>query len=233
MSSGKLPTEHLKDPEEIKALHDMWFNESKFKIDFLGNWRHKEKTGYMHQALETKVAGDFAGACFNSSPFASTIGDSPEYDISLRNQITLEIKASSYYLDDKPVDIWIETGTLKQDTKVGAKQGELTEEDSGLSKSRSDYYMLMQPGKWGSAVVLKVRILPTEFLRMAGKTRKKITYNGSVGFWLNPFDLECDGLVGYYSYDPETKIVDLSSCHLAGSQINEFKKQYLKKDINV
>ncbi len=201
-----------------------WLLNSRVPINILADWDNP-KRDCADWWIEKKL-GKLVWDIFGIIPTQQSMGYFPEWDLKFNTGVTLEIKISSFDGDTK---LFIETGKETPTTRNVVSKKEPT----GLSLTSSDYYMLLNSGKFGSSPVkdvMKLRLIPTSVLKDLAlstaetsivKDRKK-TYGFEVDIKEPTFN---DGCLGHFEYDPITKTIDFNSFTKYRKEIDKLASQ--------
>jgi len=201
----------LMSEDDSRALCP-WLLTSKVNIPLLSDWQ--DPTRDCADWWIENTIGDMLAGFLGSRMTHQSVGNFPEYDIILDGNNFIEIKISTFNSDSK---VFIETHKEQHSPRGVVPR----KTPSGLTLSRAQYYVLMNPGrsKVGQEYkdVMKLRFVKTEVLRELANTtvETSIAAQGakkSFGFEIDLHDPTFeDGCLGHFDYCPETKTVDFSS----------------------
>jgi hypothetical protein len=214
--------------KDAKALCP-WLNDSKVPIPLLSEWDDITRDS-ADWWLETKI-GDKVANFFGTQMMLHSEGNFPDYDAIFRDGTLVEIKCSSF---QNSSTIFVETHKEERNSRTVVDR----KIPSGLSLSKADYYILLNPGK--SKVgdvympVMKLRFIPADILKHLANTTVETSIvapqgKRSYGFNIDLHDPNFeDHCLGHYKYDPDTKNVDLSSFVKYNKEIMKASDTYRK-----
>jgi hypothetical protein len=171
-------------------------------IPLLGNFTNDNVTSAYHTMVETNVINQIKDA-FGCGVKFNSFGEAAFGDITLMDNTLIEVKIRSFN-----GSFFLETGkiTTSPDAKIIHKT------PKGLDLSASNYYVILQPGKFGGVTVLKVRVVPTPWLREYRNITVEHLFGNSVGVNINWSDIDFeDGWVGSFAYNEDAKTFKLNS----------------------
>jgi hypothetical protein len=205
--------------EEFYKLSQQWFDTGIVPIKLLHIF-NGVKSEALANYIEPKIVNDFLDV-FNGHPVKlHTQGNSPEFDIQLKNGTKIEIKVFGYNSRNKKT--FEESGYTAFIETHQEIQGELV--PSGLLLSEADYYLMLNPGSIQKTPCLKVRVISTEVLKsFFYALGNKQTVGNARGFYIRFNDLYNDGWVGSYPFDPEDNSFDSNNPVIAHKSIRKLK----------
>jgi len=213
------------EPEDF--VNCPWLKTGKINIGIISNWSdiRRDSADYW---IESKIGNDISAALYTRLIVHSE-NNFPEWDIQFQDGNFFEIKIRTF---SHPSKIFIETGTEIIDSEANTPR----KKKSGLSLSKSDYYILLTPGLFpmgdNKVRVMKVRLIKTEILREIMETTAETFIQSpgakkSYGFDIDLFDKDFDdGFMGYYLYNPDTQETDFSKFIRFNKNLSKIREVY-------
>lgn len=203
------------------AVEQHWSDACVVDISQLNNMDDPDLAFRMTQMAEEYIGRDFA-RCLGTEVESITVGYNPEYDVKLKDGTLLELKITS----NGGLKFFVETDRL-----VKSKSGDNVLINSGLSLSKSDYYVIGQKDYNDNKLKLK-SLLTSDLVEYSKKAERVPHHEGSpsYGFWIDfrNFADGFDALMGTYAMDDDRHVRLKAFINHKGKNITEARNRHQK-----
>jgi len=206
-----------------------WVIDSKLPVGILSDWQNPYRD-CADWWVETKI-GDIISNLFGSRVTHHSVGNFPDYDIIVDGTCFMEIKISTFL---KKNMLFIETGK----ELITSRNIVQRKVPSGLTISKAQYYILLNPGYVKMAdeykEVMKMRFIKTEVLKELHSTTVEYSISVSGGKKTYGFDVDLyepnfnDGCLGHFEYNSTDKIIDFGKFIRYNKEITKAAQEFNK-----